>query len=231
MFGIGGFELFIILLFGFLVFGPDKLPEIAKTLGMALRKFQQAQKEMEAVIKDEVLDADVAKPKTASGKSAAKPAPTSSTESFAERKARYDKGRAEREAAKRAEIEANRRAMKKEAAREAAELREDAASEAGATADADSASVADPAPSSAAKPASAASGDSAVPTSAFSAAASAKPAPAVAPVDTAVPAKAAPAATPTSASRPALSPDELFGAKPIRSRATPKAPASTEGGE
>ena len=31
MFGIGGFELFLILLFGFLVFGPDKLPALAKT--------------------------------------------------------------------------------------------------------------------------------------------------------------------------------------------------------
>lgn len=225
MFGIGGFELFIILLFGFLVFGPDKLPEIAKTLGMALRKFQQAQKEMEAVIKDEVLDADVAKSKPASGKGAAKPAPTSSTESFAERKARYDKGRAEREAAKRAEIEANRLAMKKEAAREAAELREDAASKAPA-ADAGSASAAEPVASSAAKPAPAATVDAAAP-------ASDAPAPAAA-ADTPAPAKPVPATTPApaaSSSRPTLSPDELFDAKPIRSQATPKAPASTEGGE
>ena len=29
MFGIGGFELFLILLFGFLIFGPDKLPAMA----------------------------------------------------------------------------------------------------------------------------------------------------------------------------------------------------------
>ena len=42
MFGIGGFELFIILLFAFLIFGPDKLPEIAKTLGAALNKFKKA---------------------------------------------------------------------------------------------------------------------------------------------------------------------------------------------
>ena len=56
MFGIGGFELFIILLFAFLIFGPDKLPEMAKTLGVALNKFKQAQEEMKAVINDEVLD-------------------------------------------------------------------------------------------------------------------------------------------------------------------------------
>ena len=39
MFGIGGFELFLILLFGFLIFGPDKLPQLAKTIGMAVQKF------------------------------------------------------------------------------------------------------------------------------------------------------------------------------------------------
>ena len=47
MFGIGGFEFFLILLFGFLIFGPDKLPEIAKTIGMAVNKFKKA--------KDDVL--------------------------------------------------------------------------------------------------------------------------------------------------------------------------------
>ncbi len=114
MFGIGGFELFIILLFGFLLFGPDKLPEMAKTLGSALRKFKQAQEEMEAVIKDEVLDPDAGKKKS----STAKPAPNASTESFAERKARYDRERAER--LKKSQIDANRAAMKKEAAEKAA---------------------------------------------------------------------------------------------------------------
>ena len=94
MFGIGGFELFIILLFAFLIFGPDKLPEMAKTLGVALNKFKQAQEEMKAVINDEVLDPDAGK-KAASG-SGSKPAPHATQESFAERKARYDKERAER---------------------------------------------------------------------------------------------------------------------------------------
>ncbi len=46
MFGIGGFELFIILLFGFLIFGPDKLPEIAKTVGKGIARFRQAQQDM-----------------------------------------------------------------------------------------------------------------------------------------------------------------------------------------
>lgn len=51
MFGIGGFELFIILVFGFLIFGPEKLPEIAKTVGKGIAHFRQAQDEMNEVIK------------------------------------------------------------------------------------------------------------------------------------------------------------------------------------
>ena len=49
MFGIGGFEFFLILLFGFLIFGPDKLPEIAKTIGMGVNKFKKAKDEMDDV--------------------------------------------------------------------------------------------------------------------------------------------------------------------------------------
>ena len=62
MFGIGGFELFLILLFGFLIFGPDKLPAMAKTLGAALAKFRSAQEEMNKVIKTEVYDPDSDEP-------------------------------------------------------------------------------------------------------------------------------------------------------------------------
>lgn len=53
MFGIGGTELIIILLFVFIVVGPDKLPEVAKTLGKAVAKFRETQDEMNAVIKKE----------------------------------------------------------------------------------------------------------------------------------------------------------------------------------
>lgn len=131
MFGIGGFELFIILLFGFLVFGPDKLPEIARTVGAALRKFKQAQEEMEAVIKDEVIDPEKpqAKKSTPSGaRASAKPQPKSASaaasgESFAQRKARFDKERSaqEQNASEAQRIEDNRRAMKDAAAKKAAE--------------------------------------------------------------------------------------------------------------
>ena len=52
--------------------------------------------------------------------SGSKPAPHATQESFAERKARYDKERAER--LKRQQIDANRAAMKAEAAKKAEEL-------------------------------------------------------------------------------------------------------------
>ncbi len=51
MFGIGGFELFLILIFGFLIFGPDKLPEIANTIGKAIAKFKGAQEDMTEQLK------------------------------------------------------------------------------------------------------------------------------------------------------------------------------------
>lgn len=54
MFGIGGTELFIIALFAFIIFGPDKVPELARTLGKAMRVFKSAQEDMEKVIKAEV---------------------------------------------------------------------------------------------------------------------------------------------------------------------------------
>lgn len=56
MLGIGGTELAIILLFGFIVFGPDKLPQMGRTIGRAIRQFRNAQEEMNKVIRTEVYD-------------------------------------------------------------------------------------------------------------------------------------------------------------------------------
>ena len=50
MFGIGGLELFLILLFAFLIVGPDRLPEIATTVGKALNKFKKAQNEVQGAL-------------------------------------------------------------------------------------------------------------------------------------------------------------------------------------
>ena len=55
MFGIGANELILILLFGFLIFGPDKLPEIAKTVGKGIARFREAQQEMNDVLGDEKI--------------------------------------------------------------------------------------------------------------------------------------------------------------------------------
>lgn len=56
MFGIGGFELFLIVVFIFVVFGPDKMPEITKLAGAGIRKFRKAKKEMDQVLQEEVID-------------------------------------------------------------------------------------------------------------------------------------------------------------------------------
>ena len=100
--GIGGNELIIILIFAFLIFGPDKLPEIARTIGRAIAKFRDAQNEVNEVIRQEVYDpaTDKDNPFQKATEKAAELNKTQQpkTETFAERKARYDKIRAERKA-------------------------------------------------------------------------------------------------------------------------------------
>ena len=54
MFGIGGTELFIIVVFVLLIFGPDKLPQFGRTIGQMMREFKRAQETMESVIRAEV---------------------------------------------------------------------------------------------------------------------------------------------------------------------------------
>ena len=119
MFGIGGFELFLILLFGFLVFGPDKLPEIAKTVGRAIAKFRDAQAEVTSTLQNAAFDKNsdapfknpfdaadkmkaTAKRSAAEAKDVASSVKTSvqepaaeepARESFSERKARYERER------------------------------------------------------------------------------------------------------------------------------------------
>ena len=56
MFGIGGFELFIIVVFIFVIFGPDKLPEIIKLTGTGIKKFRKAKAEMDKVLQEEIVD-------------------------------------------------------------------------------------------------------------------------------------------------------------------------------
>ena len=117
MFGIGETELALILIFAFMIFGPDKLPGMGKTLGRALRQFRNAQEGFTQVVQTEIVDpaaeamgdkkpnrkrseefeedADI---EGGEGKPAAK-----RSETFAERKARLE---AERRAAEEAKAAA-----------------------------------------------------------------------------------------------------------------------------
>ena len=53
VFGIGLPEMALILVIALLVFGPKKLPEIGRSLGKAIRGFQEASKEFENEFKRE----------------------------------------------------------------------------------------------------------------------------------------------------------------------------------
>jgi sec-independent protein translocase protein TatA len=57
-FGIGLPELLVILAVALLIFGPKKLPEIGKSLGKAIRGFQDASKEFENEFKREIKEED-----------------------------------------------------------------------------------------------------------------------------------------------------------------------------
>lgn len=56
MFGIGQTELVIIVVFAFLLFGPDKLPQMGRTIGRALRQFRETQQKVTSVVQTEVID-------------------------------------------------------------------------------------------------------------------------------------------------------------------------------
>ena len=102
MFGIGEGELVIILVFGFLLFGPDKLPQMGRTIGRAIRQFRETQEKMTAVVQSEIIDpvseaaSAPVKPKKAAAvdddsdadEDAAETAAPAKKETFAERRAR-----------------------------------------------------------------------------------------------------------------------------------------------
>ena len=101
MFGIGEGELAIIVVFGFLLFGPDKLPQMGRTIGRAIRQFRETQEKMTAVVQSEIIDpvseaaSAPVKPKTAAvdddsdaDEDAVETAAPAKKETFAERRAR-----------------------------------------------------------------------------------------------------------------------------------------------
>ncbi len=114
MFGIGETELVLILLFAFMIFGPDKLPGMGKTLGRALRQFRNAQEGFTQVVQTEIVDpateAMSDNPKKPNRKRVEfdedadiegrqEGAAAKRTETFAERKKRLEAERKAREAA------------------------------------------------------------------------------------------------------------------------------------
>lgn len=56
VFGISGTELMIILFFGFLIFGPEKLPQMGRTVGRAIRQFKDASEAANKKFKEQVAD-------------------------------------------------------------------------------------------------------------------------------------------------------------------------------
>jgi len=54
--GIGGSEIFVIMLFALMFFGADKIPEIAKGLGKAMREFKKASDDIKSEINNSMSD-------------------------------------------------------------------------------------------------------------------------------------------------------------------------------
>lgn len=147
MFGIGEGELAIIVVFGFLLFGPDKLPQMGRTIGRAIRQFRETQEKMTAVVQSEIIDpvseaaSAPVKPKKAAAtdddsdadEGAAETAAPAKKETFAERRARLAAEKAASEGAAEGEVAAEGAAVEV------------------ATADADAA-AADPEPAAEPKP-------------------------------------------------------------------------------
>ena len=112
MFGIGEGELAIIVVFGFLLFGPDKLPQMGRTIGRAIRQFRETQEKMTAVVQSEIIDpvseaaSAPVKPKKAAvdddsdaDEDTVETAVPAKKETFAERRARLAAEKAASEAA------------------------------------------------------------------------------------------------------------------------------------
>ncbi|MCL4685034.1 Sec-independent protein translocase protein TatB [Myxococcota bacterium] len=82
MFGIGMTELLVILVVALIVFGPNKLPELARSLGKAMNEFRRASSDLRSTFQDSASPAPPpvrppaiasSEPESASKKAAASP--------------------------------------------------------------------------------------------------------------------------------------------------------------
>ena len=70
MFDVGGGELILILIVVLMLFGPKKLPELARSVGKGLRQVRKAQEDLTQQIRD--ISAEVAEPVKAAADEAKK---------------------------------------------------------------------------------------------------------------------------------------------------------------
>lgn len=75
MFGIGMTELVVILVVALLVFGPQKLPELARSLGKAMNEFRRASNDLRASFQDAVESPQTQAPHRPGTPAIAPPAP------------------------------------------------------------------------------------------------------------------------------------------------------------
>jgi sec-independent protein translocase protein TatB len=86
MFGIGGPELLIICVVALIVIGPQKLPDLLRSLGKGVAEFKRVGNEVKSTLDDEVgkaeaaarkkdVDAEMAKQEAAEAEAAKEPAP------------------------------------------------------------------------------------------------------------------------------------------------------------
>lgn len=82
IFGLGLPEMMLIMVVALLIFGPKKLPEIGRSMGKAIKGFQDASREFESEFKQEAERLE--KPKTPVAKAEVKSEPAPSPEPLIE---------------------------------------------------------------------------------------------------------------------------------------------------
>jgi sec-independent protein translocase protein TatB len=62
MFNIGPGELIVILILALVLLGPDKLPEVARSVGKGMRELRRATEDIRTTVEEELYRADLEKP-------------------------------------------------------------------------------------------------------------------------------------------------------------------------